>query len=101
MVEAEGEKPENKRPIINNNVKTTGIGCGTAILATILLKCCVVDGIEARLDNINSTLAQQSNYKLQEQNILGEDTPERFYEINEQRVYLEIDGKPIEQYFGK
>lgn len=55
MVEAEGEKPENKKPIIKNNVKTTGIGCGTAILATVLLKCCVVDGIEARLDNINST----------------------------------------------
>lgn len=61
--------------------------------------CCRWDRGEAGQYKFN--LAQQSNYKLQEQNILGEDTPEKFYEINEQRVYLEIDGKPIEQYFGK
>lgn len=35
---------------------------------------------------------------LQVENIRGSPEPEKFYVINNQRVYLEIDGKPVEQY---
>lgn len=31
-------------------------------------------------------------------NVLGAEAPEKFYDIDGQRVYLEIDGKPVEQY---
>ncbi len=33
------------------------------------------------------------------ENIIGESKPEKFYNINGQRVYLEIDGKPVEEYW--
>lgn len=34
-------------------------------------------------------------------NVMGGEAPERFYDLNGQRVYLEVDGKPVEQYFAK
>ena len=34
-------------------------------------------------------------------NVIGNGEPEKFYDVNGQRVYLEIDGKPVEQYFKK
>ena len=33
--------------------------------------------------------------------VLGNEQPERFYEFNGQRVYLEFDGKPVESYFSQ
>jgi len=38
---------------------------------------------------------------LQEMNVLGNTTPEKFYYVNGQRVYLEIDGKSVENCFDK
>ena len=35
---------------------------------------------------------------LQEKDVLGNPELETFYEINGQRFYLRIDGKPVEQY---
>lgn len=40
-------------------------------------------------------------YKVQTKNVIGKKAPEKFYEINGNRVYLEIDGKPVEEYFRK
>lgn len=37
---------------------------------------------------------------VREEQVFGAQTPEKFYEIDGKRVYLEIDGKPMEQYFG-
>lgn len=37
---------------------------------------------------------------LQVKNTVGEDTPDKFYEISGRRVYIEIDGKPVEDYFS-
>lgn len=37
--------------------------------------------------------------ELQTQNVIGGEQPEKFYEIKGNRVYLEIDGKPVEEYF--
>ena len=36
---------------------------------------------------------------LHQRNVIGNEAPEKFYEVNGQRAYLEIDGKPVEQYF--
>lgn len=32
-------------------------------------------------------------------NVIGGSEPEKFYQIKGQRVYLEVDGKPVEEYW--
>lgn len=41
------------------------------------------------------------NYKsvVHVQNVMGGEAPEKFYELEGRRVYFEIDGMPVEQYF--
>ena len=39
------------------------------------------------------------NYELKTENVVGNEIPEKFYEINGKKVYLEIDGKLVEEYF--
>jgi|SRR3989338_8930619 len=46
-------------------------------------------------------LLEKEKPLLVEKNVLGGAAPETFYEINGQRVYLKIDGKPVEQYCNK
>ena len=58
-------------------------------------------GLETKLENIEAAIRNQPKYEIQTQNVIGEEAPEKFYEINGQRVYLEVDGKPVEQYFNK
>lgn len=41
---------------------------------------------------------QEMKPKIQEKQVIGNSTPEKFYFIDGQRAYLAIDGKPIEQY---
>lgn len=36
--------------------------------------------------------------KVQTANVMGAEALEKFYDIDGQRVYLEIDGQPVEQY---
>ncbi|MEK6967360.1 MAG: hypothetical protein AABX51_01890 [Nanoarchaeota archaeon] len=48
-----------------------------------------------RTGDIKETLQSQVQY----QDVIGQEAPERFYEINGQRIYLEVDGKPVEEYF--
>ena len=43
----------------------------------------------------------EGNYILQERNVIGDSRPEKFIEINGQRYYVQIDGKPVENYFPK
>lgn len=51
--------------------------------------------IERKVDK----LLQRPTIELRIDNVIGGETPEKFYEIDGKRVYLEIDGKPVEQYF--
>jgi hypothetical protein len=44
-------------------------------------------------------LATQNKQNIQTRDVVGNEQPERFYEFNGQRVYLEIDCKPVESYF--
>jgi len=53
--------------------------------------------LEGKLNEIKALQAPQ----IRTENVLGLDAPEKFYEINGQRAYLEIDGKPAEQYFAE
>ncbi len=46
-------------------------------------------------------LKEQKSPRLHIDNILGEEKPELFFEIDGKRIYAEIDGKPIEDYFNK
>ena len=41
----------------------------------------------------------RKGYVIQERNVIGNLTPEKFYEISGKRFYIEIDGKPVEKYF--
>ena len=38
-------------------------------------------------------------HKVYTKNVIENDAPEKFYEINGERVYLEIDGKSVDEYF--
>ena len=49
----------------------------------------------ARLDSIEKRLPP---YEIQTQNVVGDQAPETFIEINGQRYFLTIDGNPIDSY---
>ncbi len=40
-------------------------------------------------------------YELKTENVIGNEEDEKFYEIDNKRIYLEIDGKLVEYYFNK
>lgn len=56
----------------------------------------------AEIRSCNRTQEILDNYQkapqVQVENVIGQEAPERFCDLNGQRVYLEIDGKPVEQY---
>ena len=37
--------------------------------------------------------------RIQTRKVIGKSLPDKFYEINGKKVYLEIDGKSVEDYF--
>ncbi|MEI7718636.1 MAG: hypothetical protein WCI72_02120 [archaeon] len=43
----------------------------------------------------------QQKPQVQVRNVIGNEAPERFYEVDGHRVYLEIDGKSVESYFPR
>ena len=81
---------ERNQHSINNNLPglITYIVIGIAAIAGI--KSC--NRTQEILDNY------QKAPQVQVENVIGQEAPERFYDLNGQRVYLEIDGKPVEQY---
>ena len=52
-----------------------------------------------KLDKIMNNYQDFS--KIQTENVIGNKAPEKFYEVDGKRVYLEIDGKPVADYFKK
>jgi hypothetical protein len=78
-----------------------GIPIAFGVAAAIALRFFSFGGLETKLDNIEKAIREQPRYEMKTENVIGQESPEKFYEINGQRVYLEIDGKPIEQYFRK
>ena len=76
-----------------------GIGYAGALSAGIFASLIAVfpqiwiakSSLESKIDQLTPVV--------REEQVLGNQTPEKFYEIEGNRVYLEIDGKPVEQYF--
>lgn len=60
----------------------------------------LVRDVNSMNSRINQLL-QRPTLELKTENVLGNKTPEQFYEIAGKRVYLTIDGQPVEQYFQK
>ena len=58
-------------------------------------------GVFASVFVLNKINCSKSHLELKTENVIGNDLPEKFYEINGKKVYLEIDGKPVEKYFEK
>ncbi len=72
------------------------VGIGFLIVTTILTSIDV-----KKINKKLSLLEQKVQHELKVENVMGDKELEKFYEINEKRVYLEIDGKPVEEYFKK
>ena len=64
-----------------------------------LVTTCNVEDISKQNKVTLEALAQKS--ALQESNVLGDTIPERFYMINGDTVYQEIDGVPVRTYFNR
>ncbi len=84
--------------------RTQPLSCLGTIFAVVLgvavasgLRCDRQKSIEQKVD----ILLQKSEPRLETRDVMGKYLPEKFYEINGQRVYLEVDGKPVEQYFAE
>mgnify|MGYP001601341571 CR=1 FL=1 len=58
---------------------------------------------EVREERLNELLEQSLKTNnlnnIVTENVIAGPEPEKFYLVNGQRVYLEIDGKPVEGYF--
>lgn len=63
--------------------------------AAILLTTC--DNND-KIDNIERKF-NESKLEIQARDVIGRPDIDKFYDINGQRVYLEIDGMRIEEYF--
>jgi len=74
--------------IRNVGFKTLMIIAGGGILAGIYT---------AKIDRIEEYV----HPVVHAEDVIGKSAPEKFYEIDGQRVYLEIDGRPIEEYFSR
>lgn len=57
--------------------------------------------VEEKIDEISAVNSRGINAVIHVLPVENPENPEKFYEISEQRVYLEIDGKPVEQYFAE
>ena len=59
---------------------------------------CVV-GMVAGIKSCSRTEGLNEMRKVRVENVIGAEAPEKFYEINGQRFYSEVDGKPVESHF--
>lgn len=82
----------------NSKVKEDAFVLAVLTLAIGGLALSINNDINKLKDRKIKSLEQQ--LQITEENVIGQEAPEKFYEINGQRVYLEIDGKPIEEYFS-
>ncbi len=62
-----------------------------------------VNQLGDKLEGVSREVEELNKYplKIEEKNVIGSQKLEKFYQINGQKFYLEIDGKPVEQYFKK
>ncbi|MBU0466326.1 MAG: hypothetical protein KJ718_02545 [Nanoarchaeota archaeon] len=53
---------------------------------------------QGNIENKVDQLLQRPAIELRTENVIGGNAPEKFYEIAGKRVYLEIDGQPVDNY---
>ncbi|MAG27568.1 hypothetical protein CMI47_18700 [Candidatus Pacearchaeota archaeon] len=73
------------RKIENSNIRTT-----LTLVTTICLGLFIVG---REIEKIQP--------EIQERNVIGGPEAERFYDTSAGRVYLEVDGKPVGEYFPR
>lgn len=54
--------------------------------------------VEDRLSQVSKRYSCTGKEEVIEEDVMGNSEPEKFYLLNNQRVYLEIDGQPIEKF---
>ena len=79
---------------MQNNIRGVKLMVFSTFVGIAMIHSCYHDKEMETLQD----LIQQPLYQLQTENIFGQEAPEKFYEINGQRFYLEIDGRPVEEY---
>ena len=80
-------------------LRLAGSLTGIALITYVLFR---PDREEQKLDAILEQLSRTNNLtNIITKNVIGGHVPEKFYEIDGRRFYLEIDGKPVEEYFKK
>ena len=84
---------ENNQPL---GWVATAIAAACGLMLATGFRCDRQLSIEEKVDKLIQM--QKSAPQLRTENVRGEATPEKFYDIDGQRVYLEIDGKPAETY---
>lgn len=64
--------------------------------------------IDVRRENLAKDLAKEegramerSSLELQTEDVIGGITPEEFYVVSGDTVYLKVDGRPLESYFRR
>ncbi|MDI6737155.1 MAG: hypothetical protein QME12_01410 [Nanoarchaeota archaeon] len=67
----------------------------TRTILAVLAKIGVVAGLAVYAVNYKT---EELKPQIHTANVLGAEAPEKFYDIDGQRVYLQIDGQPVEQY---
>jgi hypothetical protein len=95
-MEDNSDEPTNKSliDIIDQKMSSHSPGCGlyTMVLITMMVSTCNCMGINNLKDKIKANHPERYVG-----NIIGGEQKETFYEIDDQRCYLKIDGQPIEQ----
>lgn len=54
--------------------------------------------MQKNLEQKVDQLVQKPSLELKTENVIGGQKPEKFYEFAGKRVYVEIDGQPVESY---
>lgn len=83
-----------------NTCRSKGIGFGDVFNASLLAGLlAVVPQIIINKYELGGKI-DELRPKIFSEQVIGDSTPEKFYKIDGERVYLEIDGQPVEQYFA-
>src|SRR3989344_6043249 len=69
------------------------ISAALIILCAVGFRSCYNEG------RIADSLESRNKQEIQVRDVLGNEQPEMFYDVNAQRAYLEIDGRPVGSYF--
>ena len=88
----DNEAVEVKREF--RSIRRTGMVCIVLLAGTL-------GGLVQSDNRTAKILERMPEQTLYTENVSGNETPDKFYLVNGQRAYLEIDGQPVESYIPK